>query len=169
MAPGQWALQGRKLTRSAGSGTAICMPQPTQGKRDSGGEDGFMTCTMHVAWDERLIHYDFGPGHPLAPVRVELTVALARAFGVLDAAGVTVAAPEPATTAELELVHDPRYISVVQQASAGQAGGAGYAGLDARTLFQHGLGTEDDPVFPGMHDAAALVAGATLARCTTPM
>ena len=26
-----------------------------------------------------------------------------------------------------------------------------------------GLGTEDDPVFPGMHDASALVAGATLA------
>ncbi len=26
-----------------------------------------------------------------------------------------------------------------------------------------GLGTEDDPVFPGMHTAAALVAGATLA------
>jgi len=32
-----------------------------------------MTCTLHVAWDERLISYDFGPGHPLAPVRVELT------------------------------------------------------------------------------------------------
>ncbi len=27
----------------------------------------------------------------------------------------------------------------------------------------HGLGTEDDPVFPGMHEAAAMVAGATLA------
>ena len=116
-----------------------------------------MTCTMHVAWDERLIQYDFGPGHPLAPVRVELTVELARAFGVLDAADVTVAAPEPATTAELELVHDAGYIGVVQRASGGQAG------LDAATLFQHGLGTEDDPVFPGMHDAAALVAGATLA------
>jgi undecaprenyl pyrophosphate phosphatase UppP len=27
----------------------------------------------------------------------------------------------------------------------------------------HGLGTEDDPVFPGMHEAAAMVTGATLA------
>jgi acetoin utilization protein AcuC len=125
-----------------------------------------MTCTMHLAWDERLAHYDFGPGHPLAPVRVELTVALARALGVLSAAGVTVAAPEPATTAELELVHDASYINVVRRASAGQAGqadGAGPGRLDAATLFRHGLGTEDDPVFPGMHDAAALVAGATLA------
>ena len=35
-----------------------------------------MTCTLHMAWDERLTEYDFGPGHPLAPVRVELTGAL---------------------------------------------------------------------------------------------
>ena len=26
-----------------------------------------------VAWDEALTQYDFGPGHPLAPVRVALT------------------------------------------------------------------------------------------------
>ena len=22
-----------------------------------------MTCTLHVAWDDRLVGYDFGPGH----------------------------------------------------------------------------------------------------------
>ena len=32
-----------------------------------------------------------------------------------------------------------------------------------RVLLMHGLGTEDDPVFPGMHEAAAMVTGATLA------
>ncbi|HEX8929334.1 MAG TPA: acetoin utilization protein AcuC, partial [Actinomycetota bacterium] len=42
-----------------------------------------------MAWDERLTGYDFGPGHPLAPVRVELTIALAREFGLLDRPGVT--------------------------------------------------------------------------------
>jgi acetoin utilization protein AcuC len=31
-----------------------------------------MACTLHVAWDERLTDYHFGPDHPLAPVRVEL-------------------------------------------------------------------------------------------------
>ena len=80
-----------------------------------------MTCTLHVAWDDRLTRYDFGPGHPLAPVRVELTVELARDFGVLNAAGVTVAVPEPATVAEIELVHDPAYIGAVRRASAGEA------------------------------------------------
>ncbi len=25
-----------------------------------------MTCTLHVAWDDQLSKYDFGPGHPMA-------------------------------------------------------------------------------------------------------
>ena len=45
-----------------------------------------MTCTLHVAWDERLTDYHFGPGHPMAPVRVELTMGLARAFGLFGPA-----------------------------------------------------------------------------------
>ena len=81
-------------------------------------------------------------------MRVELTIELARAFGLLTAAGVSVAAPEPATSAELEFVHDPQYIAAVRLGAADLA---------------FGLGTPDNPVFPGMHDASALVAGATLA------
>jgi acetoin utilization protein AcuC len=38
-----------------------------------------MPCTLHVAWDKELAGYDFGPTHPLAPVRVQLTMELARA------------------------------------------------------------------------------------------
>ena len=113
-----------------------------------------MACTVHLAWTERLIGYNFGPGHPLAPIRVELTMELARAFGVLDAEGVLVSPPDPATDAELELVHDPVYIGAVKQAGA-------TGSLPAAARF--GLGTPDDPIFPGMHEASALIAGATLA------
>ena len=113
-----------------------------------------MPCTLHLAWDDRLAGYDFGPGHPLAPVRVELTVALARALGVLDRTGVTVQGTPMATDGELELVHDPRYIAAVRDA------GAGGSASQARLV---GLGPGDNPVFPGMHEASALVAGATLA------
>ena len=46
----------------------------------------------------------------------------------------------------------------------GRAGAPGpRAGPDRRVLLMYGLGTEDDPVFAGMHEASALVAGATLA------
>ena len=115
-----------------------------------------VTCTLGVSWDDALIRYDFGPGHPLAPVRVELTMALARSFGIFDHPSVTVTAPPPATDGELELVHDPGYIDAVRR--AGQTGRADVA---------HGLGTPDDPVFAGMHEASALVAGATLAAART--
>ena len=60
-----------------------------------------MTCTLHVAWDEQLAGYDFGVGHPMAPARVELTIELARAFGLFAEAGVSVQSPVPATDAEL--------------------------------------------------------------------
>src|SRR5579863_5286230 len=43
------------------------------------------------------------------------------------------------------------------------APGPGQAGSDRPRPATHGLGTEDDPVFPGMHEASAMVAGATLA------
>jgi len=112
-----------------------------------------MTCTLHFAWDDRLAGYNFGPEHPLAPIRVELTIELARAFGVFDADGVAVVAPEAATDAQLGLVHDAGYIEAVRQ--AGETGSVPVAGW-------HGLGTPDDPIFPGMHEASALVAGATL-------
>jgi acetoin utilization protein AcuC len=124
-----------------------------------------MACTVHVAWGERLTDYHFGPGHPLAPVRVELTMRLAHEFGLWDQPGVTVAAPAPATDADLELVHEAQYVTAVEAVSR-WADDLGARGLEpaqfryARTL---GLGTGDNPVFPGMHQASALVAGATLA------
>ena len=111
-----------------------------------------MAGSLTLVWDEALTKYDFGPGHPLAPVRVELTIALARELGVLARADVTMLTPASAQMTELELVHDADYIDAVRQ-----------AGLDGRGNGRYGLGTPDNPVFAGMHEASALVAGATLA------
>ncbi len=111
-----------------------------------------MAGSLALAWDDRLIGYDFGPSHPLAPVRVELTMALARELGVLSLPSVRMLAPDPARQDELELVHDAAYIDAVRA-----------AGVDLKPNLRYGLGTMDDPVFPAMHEASALVAGATLA------
>ena len=120
-----------------------------------------MTCTLHVAWDGRLAGYDFGAGHPMAPARVELTMELARAFGVLSAPGVTVVCPAPASMLDLATVHLERYIDVVQRAGTPIPGTPFPAAAESSVVF--GLGTADNPVFTGMHEASALVAGATLA------
>ncbi len=113
-----------------------------------------MPCTLYVAWDERLAAYDFGPDHPMAPVRVDLTIELARTFGLFAEAGVSVERAPPATDVQLELVHIGSYIAAVRLAGRPDPGSP---------IPGFGLGTGDDPVFPGMHDASALVAGATLA------
>jgi acetoin utilization protein AcuC len=127
-----------------------------------------MTCTLHVAWDERLTDYHFGPGHPLAPMRLELTMRLAREFGLWSQPGVTVAAPAPATDADLELMHDARYVAAVRTVSlwADDLGARGLEASQFRYARTFGLGTGDQPVFPGMHQASALVAGATLAAAS---
>jgi acetoin utilization protein AcuC len=125
-----------------------------------------MTCTVHVAWDERLTDYHFGPDHPLAPVRVELTMRLAHEFGLWSQPGVIVAPPAPATDADLELVHEARYIATVRAISRWAEHPDARDGLEGDQLSvarMFGLSTEDNPVFPGMHEASALVAGATLA------
>jgi acetoin utilization protein AcuC len=120
-----------------------------------------MACTLHLSWDEKLTGYDFGPQHPLAPIRVKLTIELATAFGVLASEHVNVQAAHPVSDVELELVHDPGYLAAVRYAGGLQDGDSGTP-VDVRTLLQHGLGTPDNPIFAGMHEASALIVGATL-------
>lgn len=101
-------------------------------------------------WSPELLGYDFGPGHPMAPARLDLTMGLVRALGLLDDdADLRVVRPEPAPDDVLELVHEPAYVAAVRAASE-------HGTPDPA----RGLGTEDDPVFRGMHEAAArIVAG----------
>lgn len=104
-----------------------------------------------VYWDDQVTSYDFGPGHPMRPLRLQLTMALARALRLFDAPGVRVVAAEPLDEALLQTVHTPAYVAAVRRGSEGQAAPA------------FGLGTADNPIFPGMHAASAAIAGASVA------
>jgi acetoin utilization protein AcuC len=138
------------------------LPADVAGRRLPTRKEPVMTCTLRVAWDSGLTRYDFGPQHPMAPLRLQLTMELAQAFGLLRLDGVSTEVPAAATDSELSLVHDPLYLAMVRLGGS-QPGGWTPAGSTGRALLMHGLGTEDDPLFPGMHEAAAAVAGATLA------
>lgn len=105
-----------------------------------------MSPSAVVVWDEALLGYDLGGRHPLNPIRLDLTIRLARALGVLD--GVQLRAPVQATDDELRTVHSDDYLVAVKRAPRGRA--------------SHGLGTPDNPVFHRMHEASALVAGGSL-------
>jgi acetoin utilization protein AcuC len=106
--------------------------------------------TTSVVWDSALLDYDMG-AHPLNPVRVELTMALARSLGVLDRPGVQMVTPKPATDADLTRVHRADYIDAVRSAP------------NDPFFTGWGLNTPDNPVFDGMHDASARICGASIA------
>src|SRR5689334_4673552 len=103
-----------------------------------------------LVWSDALTDYNLGPSHPLAPIRVELAIALARELGVLDRFDIV--EPQPLTVDELATVHARHYIGGVQELSQ----------FPYESDPALGLGTGDNPVVYGMHDASALIAGATV-------
>lgn len=105
-----------------------------------------------LVWDEELAAYDFGPDHPLHPVRVELTVDLIRATGLDSGEGIAEVLPRAADPDDLLRLHRPDFIRAVQRVSADPG---------IRADWTHGLGPGDNPVFAGMHDAALGVCSAS--------
>ncbi|HEX7660262.1 MAG TPA: acetoin utilization protein AcuC [Pseudonocardiaceae bacterium] len=108
-----------------------------------------MGVSTQVVWDEALLGYDMGDEHPMKPVRLALTVKLATSLGVLD--GVRTLTPLPAADELIERIHDPNYLAAVRAAGEGGTWEPG-----------HGLGTDDNPIFPHMHEASARVVGGSV-------
>ncbi len=105
-----------------------------------------------VMWDEEYLKYKFSDWHPMHPSRLELTHRLSSELGVLSADNVSMHVPEIASDAVLRTVHEQDFIDQVRRVS------------DDPSLIaeEYGLGTEDDPVFAGMHDAASRIVGASV-------
>ncbi|WP_193103455.1 acetoin utilization protein AcuC [Brachybacterium sp. FME24] len=108
-------------------------------------------------WSEDLCEYDFGPYHPMSPVRLTLTRELAGSAGVLDRPGVRTIEPFVASDEQLARVHDADYIDAVRRASGPRDDD------DVDELIRFGIGGDDVPSFPGMHTASARVAGGSIA------
>lgn len=96
--------------------------------------------------------YNFGPHHPMSPARLDLTASLARELGIFDLPQVEVVESYVASDDQLATVHDRDYIAAVRR-----------VGEDPSLSDpDRGLGTEDDPVFAGIHEASARLAGGSL-------
>lgn len=106
-----------------------------------------------VVFDKTLTEYNFGPGHPMSPIRVDLTMRLAESLGVVGGTTGLVTVDAPIASDDLiASVHSGDLIEAVQSMS--------------RNPYQvdevHGLGSDDNPTFEGMHEAAAHVVGASV-------
>ncbi len=107
---------------------------------------------VQVVWDPVFNRYDFGRWHPMAPIRLDLTARLCESLGLFSVPGLRVVSAQPAGDDLLRTVHEAEYVAAVQAASADPG--------SAQEVF--GLGTEDDPAFPGMHEAAARIVGGSV-------
>ncbi len=108
-----------------------------------------------VVWDQRFMSYDFGHGHPMHPLRLDLTHRLCDELGLLALPQVEVVGATPATDDQIRRVHTPGLVEAVRAVSADPSA----------HVTGHGLGGEDTPNFAGMHEATALRVGATIDSC----
>lgn len=103
-------------------------------------------------YSDELLKYKFSSHHPFNQYRLKLTVDLLKKTNALKDENIVV--PRMATEEELCLIHDPDYVNAVKMAGHGQ--------LSKEIAENYGLGTEDTPVFPNMHEASSLLVGGTL-------
>ena len=110
--------------------------------------------TAAFVYDDALSRHVLRNDHPMRPVRLRHTYELLSAYRAFDDDTSLLVDPRAASERELEWVHTRDYIAAVRSLSAGLA-----------TVQPERFGFSaqgDNPVYPGMFDAASLSSGATL-------
>ena len=123
-------------------------------------------------YSDELANYEYSSTHPFKPIRAKLTLDLCRRYGLIDRPWIRLLKPRPLRFEDLAEFHDPTYLRTLQaigasaaekelgpDAPASREGGS--LNLDLQVL-QYELGTDDNPIFPGVYDYSALTSGATL-------
>ena len=98
----------------------------------------------------RMTAYDFGPQHPLKPVRLERTVTLLQAC----VPGFTLIDPGTGSAKDALRVHSKEYVETVKAISEDATF------MCREEMWPWGFGTTDNPVFEGIFEASlAYLAG----------
>lgn len=118
-----------------------------------------MSQKVAFVYSPELERYKLGEDHPLDPLRLRLTYELLRDLEILPDEETQL--PEPAARTDLFLVHDRDYVAAVEEMSR--------KGIPDDRSVTYGLGTEDNPVFRGMHEAGLLIVGGTLRAASLVM
>ncbi|RKD27021.1 histone deacetylase [Ammoniphilus oxalaticus] len=111
-----------------------------------------MRPACYFVHSEAYKQYKFNDEHPFNQKRLDLTLDLMQKYELIKPNQFV--EPRYATTEELELIHDPNYIEAVKK--------CGESEKLPIIAASYGLGTEDTPAFPGMHEATSLIVGGTL-------
>ena len=121
--------------------------------RKMGGKPDAETGRIVLVDPRSLLAHDFGPHHPFKIFRLGLTYELISAYGLADLPEVRVLAPREASEAEAICFHEEGYLEALRLCDSG---------MWTYEALRHGLGTGDNPTFPGIYDWAMSVAGASI-------
>src|SRR5690625_4366564 len=99
---------GSTTLRTLGAGDDRCLLCHAGRARGRGNTDTVtcMSVSVTLPWSESLLGYDFGVGHPMAPVRLRLTVELLEALGLLADPGLHLVDAPVAEDGVLTAVHE---------------------------------------------------------------
>ncbi|HBH00579.1 MAG TPA: acetoin utilization protein AcuC [Candidatus Rokubacteria bacterium] len=106
-----------------------------------------------LVYSDAWRRFDYGAEHPLRMERLGLTWRLLQAYGLTTLPDAGVHAPEPASESAIAAFHAPAYLDVLRAANGG---------VEPKGAARWGLGPGDNPVFPGLWDAARAAAGGSL-------
>ena len=106
-----------------------------------------------LVFSKQFSRHSYGANHPLKVERLQLTMDLMRAYGLFDNDEEPWVEALEAEEQDLLLTHSQEYIEILKEANDGQA---------PSQAWKYGLGSGDNPVFPGLYDWSLLVTGATL-------
>lgn len=131
-----------------------------------------MNKQVALVYTDDYLKYDFGPSHPLRPVRVKLFYKLLEDYNLIGGKLIQ-EFKVPDTKIDgfegvelektLKLVHDLEYVDFVKRVSE-------YGGFDEMNEGRFfNLGAGDNPTFPGMYQAAAVHVNSTVYSCDLVM
>ncbi|MDO8530585.1 MAG: acetoin utilization protein AcuC [Dehalococcoidia bacterium] len=105
-------------------------------------------------YEDTLSNHVLRADHPMRPHRLHLTYELLEAYGVFQRPDGRLVPPRTASDEEVLWFHTPAYLDVVKRLSRGED----VPDAAACNFSAHG----DNPPYPGMYEASALSAGASL-------
>jgi acetoin utilization protein AcuC len=106
-----------------------------------------------LVYSDEWRRFDYGPEHPLRMERLGLTWRLMEVYGLTAGPRTSVLTPDPASIEAITRFHSREYIDILRAASGGDW---------VPHASRYGLGAGDNPIFPGLWEAAELVAGGSM-------
>src|SRR5712691_4687724 len=110
-----------------------------------------MSGSVALVYGEELMKHRLSDEHPLQPIRVKLAVELIKSTGLMEHCHLL--PPRRATIAELELIHAPDYVDLVQKLSDPVQ----RRRVPPDLVEAAGFASADNPISDELHEGTSLV------------